>query len=415
MLEQGGRPPVDERLSIGYVIPGHNLLSTAGPTRNVLSLAAALAERDHVTVAFRRVLDRVTLPGVDIAEIEPGVERPSAIPDDAALRGVGVVEFLRFMRALRRFARVELSRHDVVLEKSWLLSGYVSRLCRRRGIPAIPVENLVPVSSTAKAGSLKAVRIGAGRRLAGRFLRSSPIVVAETRFLKEDIVRRWKVDPERIEVIGLGVDRARFRPRDQAEARSRLGIPESAMVLLYVGVLDRAHDLRPVLDSVRRLGHRALGLEVVGDGAMREELERSAGPGTPNGSRIRFHGRVPHEEVPLYIAAADLCLAPYDPAAFSGGVVGYSTLKVREYLASGRPVATVRSGSLEELVRDGVSGFLLDGTDGWGRFLERDLPSRTRLREMGAAAAATSLWSWEDAAHAYRHLCLRAVRDRRRE
>jgi hypothetical protein len=102
------------RPSICYVVPGHHLLSSSGPTRNVLSLASALGANANVTVAFRRVLETTPTESFAVAEIEPGPTQPSPL-DDAALRGVGVAEFAGYLRAVRGFAG-GLSDFDVVLE-----------------------------------------------------------------------------------------------------------------------------------------------------------------------------------------------------------------------------------------------------------------------------------------------------------
>ncbi|HET6467624.1 MAG TPA: hypothetical protein VFG43_04520, partial [Geminicoccaceae bacterium] len=90
----------DRRLRICYVVPGHNLLGTVGPSRNVLSLARALGAWADVTVAFRRVLEPEAAHGLKALEIEPGCAAPGAraeamagAVDDAAVRGVGLGEF----------------------------------------------------------------------------------------------------------------------------------------------------------------------------------------------------------------------------------------------------------------------------------------------------------------------------------
>ena len=111
-----------------------------------------------------------------------------------------------------------------------------------------------------------------------------------------------------------------------------------------------------------------------------------------------FHGRVPHADVPDYIAAADLCLAPYDAAAFTSGELGYSTMKIPEYLSVGRPVVSVPTGRIRTLISEGESGFLFDNdADSWRAFLKQ-LPTRERLRDMGVAAAAAGVRhpSWDD-------------------
>jgi glycosyltransferase involved in cell wall biosynthesis len=84
-------------------------------------------------------------------------------------------------------------------------------------------------------------------------------------------------------------------------------------------------------------------------------------------------------------------------------------MKIPEYLAVGRAVASVASGRVASLVRDGETGFLFQNdVEHWGRFL-RELPSRERLSAMGEAAAATRLQSWDDTADAYHAQCVVAL------
>lgn len=396
------------RLRIAYIVPGHNLLATAGPTRNVLSLAKELARHADVTVAFRRVLEGPVPAGIEAVPIEPGVPRNAGggATDDAAVRGVGYGEFFFYLRSIRRFLRAHEGRFDVVLEKSWLLSGYVSGLCRRRGVPGVLVENYYPPVPL-EGGLAKRIRHRVARRIAGRYARGAAVVIAETEELKETLAERWSIRPEKIEVVGLGVDRALFRPRSREEARWTLGIDPERTVLLYIGVLDRTHDLRPLLEALRSTPEIDVEAHVVGGGRLAGDLDRI---GAACGGRVRFHGVVPHGEVPAYIAAADLCLAPYDSASFAGGKIGYSTLKIPEYLASGRPVASVPYGHIRTLIRPGVDGFLLENdAESWARFLRSGLPARARLGEMGEAAARSEAFhSWEETARRYAEICERA-------
>jgi glycosyltransferase involved in cell wall biosynthesis len=400
-MDSSGRP------SICYLAPGHYLLSSSGPTRNVLSLATALSTDANVTVAFRRVLETPESSSFAVAEIEPGPAQP-APHDDAALRGVGVAEFAAYLRAIRRFA-AGLSGFDVVLEKSWLLTGYVSSKVRRLGVPCVPVLNVVPLSPSARVGLGKVAKNLVGAWASARYLRRAPLIVAETAELRAALIERWRLAGDRIEVIGLGVDRHLFRPLDRTVFRRRLGIPEPALVLMYIGALDPIHDLRPVIEAIRTVENPNLRLHVVGDGLLAGDLRVAA----RGHQQITFHGRVAHRDVPGYIAAADLCIAPYDATAFVDGEVSYATLKVREYLAGGRPVATLPSGSLRDLIRDSENGFLLSNDSRSWQELLRRMPPRERLAEMGSAAASTPLPSWEDTARALRAACDRLRRSGR--
>lgn len=384
-----------------YVVPGHDLLSSAGPTRNVINLARAMGAHADVAVAFRRLADANPPEGIRVLEIEPGA--PPAGRDDSAVRGMGFGEFYRYLRALRRFVDRELGGFDVVLEKNWLLSGYVSYLRRRGGQLAIPIENIVPNPSYAAGGQLlKRLRLHAGRWLAGYFLRGAPLIIAETQYLRTAIARYWRVPLERIVVVDLGVDRTLFRPIDQAVARARLGIAPDKTILVYVGVLDRTHNLDPAITAFNAHRDRGIELHIVGDGPRRRDYEAMAASGS---AAVVFHGLVPHQEVPWRIAVGDLCIAPYDSIAFPSGELGYATLKIPEYMSVGRAVVSVPSGRILDLVREGETGFLMaNEAENWRRLLA-NLPSRERLRVMGAAAAAVRLTSWGDTAAAYFSLC----------
>lgn len=403
-------PAPADRPSICYLVPGHHLLPSSGPTRNVLSLATALSEWADVTVAFRRRLDDGAFDAVPVRELDPRRSPSSStVSDDAALRGVGYGDFFRYMDTLRRFVNATAGEFDVVLEKSWLLSGFMSGLYRRRKVPSVAIENVVPtMSSAGRTSPASRLKHSVARRIAGRCLGRVPWIVAETEALRSSMVDLWSLDPVRIEVVPLGVDRERFAPADRGVARERLGIPSEELCLLYVGVLDRMHDLAPVLGAIGAAGPPTARLHLVGDGPLRAtyaEQARRAGVE----DRVRFWGRVPHADVPGFIAASDLCLAPYDPAAFHNGQVGYSTLKIHECLAAGRPVASVRSGAIPDLIEHGANGLLVDhGDAGWRRLIA-DLPDRPTLHAMGAAAAERPSRSWRDVAVDYLRICRQAT------
>ena len=402
MSSERGRRAHGRRPSICYVAPGQLLLDTAGPTRNVLNLASALTDWADVSVAFRRSPGESRVPGVDVLQIEaPDTGNSRAVVDDAAVRGVSVTEFLRYMRAVRRFVRKELVHFDLVFEKSWTLSGLVAAECRKVGVPAIVVENLVPVVASGAAtegGFAKRAKIWAGSVLAGHYLRNAPRIIAETEILKSAMVDHWRIPPDRVSVVPLGIDRDVFRPMDRQLARQKLGLSKDATILLYSGVIDSTHNLRAVISAMNRVEPVGVELHVIGDGVLRQEFEQLAGSST---SAVHFHGRKPYESVPVFIAAADLCLAPYEPAAFPGGQVAYSSLKIPEYMSVGRPVVSVPSGRVLELIEDGVTGFLFANDEQeWTRFLS-DLPGRDALAVMGDRAAYSKLDSWHDVAAAY--------------
>jgi len=401
-----------KRLSLCYAAPGHALVPTAGTTRNMLSLVGALSEFADVTLAFRRIpgsgVMGCELGRCRVVAIEPDEPVREGSVDDVAARSLSPLRHLVYLRRLTGFAQQSARIFDLALEKGWRLSGALLSAFRRHGVPGVLVENDVRSWPEPAFGARGLLRCGlhlAGERFARARCRHIPII-AETDELKALLVRRRRVTPDRVEVVGLGVDHSLFRPLDQGDARRALGIDLEVPVLLYVGGMDTYHDLGPVIEALPR-APAPLELHVVGDGVRRPQYQNLA---VQTHAPVRFHGPIPHVQVPLYIAAADLCLAPYRERAFYDDTVPFSTLKIPEYMACARPVISVPSGPIRRLLEDDVSGFLLPNeVSAWRSFLT-DIPSRERLAEMGRAAAkAVASLSWTQTAARYLAICERVL------
>jgi len=394
------------RARLCYAAPGHSLLSTAGSTRNVLAAAAALAEWADVTVAFREFGE---LPGPSayrVIAIEPSGSPDMIARDDVAARGLNPLHHWRYLKTLRRFASDSAGHYDLVLEKGWRLSGYLARAFARCGTPAVLIENdarcwnepLRDLRSWARYAAHLAAQ-----GVAGRCSRSLPLVIAETEDLKAALIEARQLDAEQVQVVTLGVDHDLFRPRPWSDARAELGLSGDALIMLYVGGMDQYHDLSPLLEALTQVAPAHVEVHLVGDGAYcaryRDMAMASKVP-------VRFHGQVGHAAVPAFIAAADVCLAPYQTRGFHHGQVYFSTLKIPEYLACERPVISVPSGNILTLIEDGVSGFLFPNElAAWRNFLAT-MPGRSRFAAMGrAAASSVASLSWSATAQRYLQLC----------
>jgi len=397
---------MSRRPSICYAAPGHALLATSGATRNILSVAGALSSWADVTVAFRSIREPTKSDKFKVVAIEPEFKPSSNINDDIAARGLNVFTHMAYLSKLRSFSKQSASLYDLVFEKGWRLSGFLSSAFRSCGVPSVVIENDVRYWDE-PIGSVRAIAKYGAHGIAQSFAafcsRRTPLVIAETEELKSMLIAKRALAAECIEVVGLGVDHDLFRPLDRSSSREILAIEPAALVLLYVGGMDGYHDLAPILTTLAQIRVPSLELHIVGDGTDRRRYEAIA-----SGARIpiRFHGKVPNDKVPQFIAAADLCLAPYRTSAFPSGSVYFSTMKIPEYMACARPVVSVPSGHINTLIKDQVSGFLFrNDAASWAEFL-KTLPSRERLKEMGAAAArAVECMTWEKTAARYLEVC----------
>lgn len=400
-----------DRLRVCFAAPGHVLLSTAGSVRNILATATALSEWVDVTLAFRSFAEPLQSDEFRIEAIEP-VTGDEAARDDVAARGLNPLEHLAYMRRLREYARRSAANYDLVLEKGWRLSGYLAHAFVARGVRSILIENDArawnePVGTPRAAAKFMAHC--AAQAVAGYCSRRLTAIAAETEQLKSALVATRGISPERIAVVPLGVDHAAFRPRDMQAVRAQLGMRADATVMLYVGGMDQYHNLSPLLEALQQRAPVGLEVHLVGDGEYRGRYEALA-IGLP--VRVVFHGQVPHELVPIHIAAADVCLAPYHTGGFHGNEVAFSTLKIPEYMACERPVVSVPSGNIRALITEGLNGFLFNNdVSSWSHFLGQ-MPDRERLATMGRAAApAVAHLNWQATARKY--LDLAACGDRR--
>jgi glycosyltransferase involved in cell wall biosynthesis len=162
-------------------------------------------------------------------------------------------------------------------------------------------------------------------------------------------------------VIPNGADTGQLEPARWSSAglelRRQLGFDEGRPVVGFVGSLKPWHGVELLLDAVSELAESlAIGVLIVGDGprrAMVDELARNL----PASIRVAVTGSVPSDEVPRYLAAMDIAVAPYLP----NDKFYFSPLKVVEAMASGLPVIASDFGPVRDML--GTTGILVPSGD----------------------------------------------------
>jgi glycosyltransferase involved in cell wall biosynthesis len=140
---------------------------------------------------------------------------------------------------------------------------------------------------------------------------------------------------DKVTVVLNAPDLRRFDPSAHP---SRPFMADGVLRIVYAGALTPTYELDVLLDAVAILAADRPGLrialDVYGRGDAEAALaERAAVPDLAG--RVAFHGRIPLEEVPAAIAAADVGVAPTRRNEFTD--VSLST-KLLEYAAMGKPV-----------------------------------------------------------------------------
>ena len=187
-------------------------------------------------------------------------------------------------------------------------------------------------------------------------LRRASRVIAVSESLKRDAVGLG-IPPEKVRVIGNGIDPAVFHPVDRTEARRSLGLPKYGPLLVSVGTLAPRKGFHLVLEAMAKLGKRwpTLRFAIVGgdgaEGAMASEL-RALAARLKIEDRVVFAGPRRREELAAWYSAADLFVL----ATAHEGCPNV----VLEALACGTPVVATPVGSIPELLGSPEAGVLVE-------------------------------------------------------
>lgn len=209
----------------------------------------------------------------------------------------------------------------------------------------------------------------------GRPMRRAAAVVALWSGAGDDLVARYRLAPERVQVIPNARDAARFEPvtaEERAAAQEALGLDPGPTVA-YLGAL--SWEKRPA-DAIRAVAPLPdVQLLLAGDGPLRMELEDLAAEAAPG--RVRLTGVVSDARTVLHAADVLVCTSATE------GMAGC----LLEAGLCGVPVVATRVGAAEEVVEDGVTGILVDVDDpiavaeGIRRALEQRDPMSAAARE----------------------------------
>ena len=162
-------------------------------------------------------------------------------------------------------------------------------------------------------------------------------VIAATKPLLVEITREYGVAQEKIIHAPCGVNYERFGiDISQEEARAKLGLPQGEKIILYVGHLFTVKGVDVLFGAHAML---APGEKIYFVGGTDEDIERYRKKlnvaGAPD--TIIIAGRKPHEDIPLWLRAADILSIP-NTAKEAAGATESSPSKLMEYMASGRPI-----------------------------------------------------------------------------
>lgn len=182
-----------------------------------------------------------------------------------------------------------------------------------------------------------------------------------------------------VTVVPTPVDLTQYAHLEPAPIRDRHQLADKK-VLLYLGRLSQEKNLDLLLRAFARLAAREeqVALMIVGRGPHTEAL-RELVDSLHIGDRVVFAGAVPHDQVPHYMAAADLFVFPsvYE----TQGVV------LLEALAAGTPAVAVHGLGSDDILAGTCAGVLVrEDEEAFADAIGAILSDPDRLAAMSRAA-----------------------------
>ena len=261
--------------------------------------------------------------------------RPRAIKI-SGLNTASIVPF-HLMEILRQ---VKEFKPDVVLSFG-VLNAYLGlKVAKWNGIPFVYylIDQLHTLLSNPVKRSL-------AKRVERWNLQSADEVLVINQGLKA-YAKSMGAPESEISVITAGVNFERFnRNLDGQPIRERYGIGQDDTLLFFMGFMYHFSGLKEVAQSLLEGPSTNIKLMVVGDGDLYAPLSKMVAANSA-GDTIILTGKVPFDEIPNYVAAADICLLPADRNEIMMNIV---PIKMYEYMAMGKPViATKLPGIFQE-------------------------------------------------------------------
>jgi glycosyltransferase involved in cell wall biosynthesis len=329
----GGQGIYLRHVSRELVALGHHVEVFSGQPYPELETGPAL--RTLPSLDLYRDEDPFRTPGlkeyrdwIDVLEI--GMMWTAAFPEPLTFS-------LRAVRALRgRAADFDIVHDNQVLAYGMLrIPGLGLPLVTSIHHP-ISVDRRIELAAAKGLSKIAKWRWYSFVRMQARVARRVGIVMTGSESSRQDILRDFKVAPDNISVIPLGVDTRLFHPRPgQRTPGSIIAVASADSPVKGVPTLLRAF--------AKLITERDAVLTVVGKPAPGGPTEKLIGE-LSLGDRVRFVTGISDTELAELVASSEVAVVPSLYEGFS--------LPAVEHMASGTPLIASRTGALPEVTGD---------------------------------------------------------------
>lgn len=247
-----------------------------------------------------------------------------------------------------------------------------------------------------------------GKFIESRSLRQADKIIVVSDKMKE-FVTELGAEPERVEIVKPGISLTTFNPAISGESvRKQYGITKDDTVLFFMGWLYHFSGLKEVALELAKTKRDNIKFLIVGEGDAFRDLERIQKEHNLQNTVI-LAGRRPYEEMPGFIAAADICVLPADPAekVMHDGLPA----KIYEYMAMQKlMISTKLLGVMREFGEGNGVVYIDRPEDTVNKAIE--LVGSGQVKKLGLQARQfVESYSWDKIAAQFERILDEAVRE----
>jgi glycosyltransferase involved in cell wall biosynthesis len=294
------------------------------------------------------------------------------------------------LRALRAM-RARRDDFDVVHDNQVLAYGMLG--IARLGLPMvtsihhpISVDRRIEIAAARGLSALAKRRWYSFVRMQGRVARRAGPIMTGSQSSRDDICRDFRVPPDSVRVIPLGVDTRLFHPRRQPRVPGRIVAVASAdSPLKGIATLLRAF--------AKLITERDVVLTLVSKPAAGGPTEQLVTE-LALGERVQFVSGISDSDLAELAASAEIAVVPSLYEGFS--------LPAVEHMASGTPLVASRTGALPEVTGDAALLVTPGDTEELAAALRllHDSPRERKRLSAAALARVQERFAWPAVARA---------------
>lgn len=192
--------------------------------------------------------------------------------------------------------------------------------------------------------------------LEGFLLKSVDQVITVNKSIAKELKKRYKI---KLPAVVMNTPKYNLVEKPKS-LRLELGIPAGEKIIIYSGSITFNRGLEQLIESLQYLENYVLVLMGFGRESYLEELRMVAHKAKVE-NRLYFFGPVPHEEVPVYVAGADVGAAPIINASLSYYLC--SPNKLFEFIQAGIPAIGSNFPELSAVIEGYKIGYTFDPED----------------------------------------------------